>query len=161
MKRASSSRLEVKGNRNLDIAEVSRRARLPASTLRYYEEKGLILSIGRLGLRRLFDHRVLEKLAIISLGRAAGFSLQEMAGMFGPDGQPRIDRRVLANKADELGATIRKLTAVRKGLIHAASCRAPSHLECPTFQRILRATASGKIREQIPPAPRPRTRQAA
>jgi DNA-binding transcriptional MerR regulator len=130
---------------NLDIAEVSRRARLPASTLRFYEEKGLIRSIGRRGLRRLFDGRVLERLALISLGRAAGFSLEEMAGMFAPDGRPRIDRRVLAAKAEELDATIRKLSAVREGLRHAAACRAPSHLECPTFQRILRAAAAGRF----------------
>jgi DNA-binding transcriptional MerR regulator len=31
----------------LDIAAVSRRSGLPASTLRFYEEKGLIASIGR------------------------------------------------------------------------------------------------------------------
>lgn len=39
----------------LDIAEVARRTGLPPSTLRFYEEKGLIASIGRRGLRRLFD----------------------------------------------------------------------------------------------------------
>lgn len=130
--------------KNLDIAEVARRAGLPASTLRYYEEKGLIRSIGRIGLRRIFDHRILERLALISMGRTAGFTLEEMAGMFAPDGKPRIDKRVLAAKAEELDATIRKLSAVRDGLRHAAACRAPSHMECPTFQRILRAAGKGK-----------------
>ena len=56
--------------KDLDIVEVSRRTGVPASTLRYYEEKGLIASIGRRGLRRLFDPAVLERLALISLGRA-------------------------------------------------------------------------------------------
>src|SRR6478609_2555040 len=93
----------------LDIAEVSRRSGLPASTLRFYEEKGLITSIGRRGLRRLFDARVLDRLALIALGRAAGFSLDEVAPMLAPDGRPRIDRRVLAAKADELDKTIREL----------------------------------------------------
>ena len=44
----------------LDIAEVARRSGLPASTLRFYEEKGLIDSVGRHGLRRLFGPDVLE-----------------------------------------------------------------------------------------------------
>jgi DNA-binding transcriptional MerR regulator len=132
---------------NLDIGEVARRARVPASTLRFYEEKGLISSIGRRGLRRLFDGRVLERLALISLGRAAGFTLEEMAGMFAPDGRPRIDKRLLAARADELDATIRKLSVVREGLRHAAGCRAPSHMECPTFRRILRAASSGMFDE--------------
>jgi DNA-binding transcriptional MerR regulator len=128
--------------RNLDIAEVAQRSGLPASTLRYYEQKGLIVSLGRRGLRRLFDQRVLERLALISLGRAAGFSLEEMAGMFTPEGKPRIDKNLLAAKADELDRTIRRLSAIREGLRHAAQCRAPSHMECPTFRRILRAAAA-------------------
>jgi len=134
--------------RDLDITAVAKRSGVPASTLRYYEEKGLIRSIGRAGLRRVFDQRVLERLALIALGRAAGFSLEEMAGMFTADGKPRIDKRLLAAKAAELDQTIRKLSAVREGLLHAADCRAPSHLECPTFQRILRVAASGKLEDK-------------
>lgn len=132
----------------MDITAVAKRSGVPASTLRYYEEKGLIRSIGRAGLRRVFDERVLQTLALIALGRAAGFSLEEMAGMFAADGKPRIDKRLLAAKAAELDQTIRKLSAVHEGLLHAADCRAPSHLECPTFQRILRVAASGKLEDK-------------
>ena len=84
----------------LDIAEVARRSGLPASTLRYYEEKGLICSVGRRGLRRLFDARIMEQLALIRLGRSAGFSLEAIAVMFTGDGAPRIDRNRLLAKAD-------------------------------------------------------------
>ena len=131
--------------RDLDINEVAKRAGLPASALRFYEQKGLIRSVGRRGLRRLFDPDVLQRLALIAMGRAAGFSLDEIARMFGTDGKPRIDRKLLASKADEIEATIRHLGSMRDGLRHAAQCRAPSHLECPTFQRILRAAGSGKL----------------
>ena len=144
----------------MDIAEVAKRSGLPASTLRYYDEKGLIASTGRQGLRRTFDEGVLERLALIALGRAAGFSLDEIARMFGPNGQPRIDRVMLNAKADELDRTIRNLSAMRDGLRHAAVCRAPSHMECPTFRRILGAAAPGAIggrrekkkKQQPPPA---------
>lgn len=129
----------------MDITEVARRSGLTASTLRFYEEKGLIASIGRRGLHRVFDPGVLERLALIALGRSAGFSLDEIARMFAPDGRPRIDRQMLAAKADELDRTIRKLSEVRDGLRHAAACRARSHMECPTFRRILRGAASGAI----------------
>lgn len=139
--------------KELDIAEVARSAGIPASTLRYYEEKGLIRSIGRRGLRRMFDARVLERLALIAVGRAAGFSLEEIARMFAPDGKPRIDRELLAAKAAELDATIRKLTAMRDGLRHAAACSAPSHMECPSFRRLVKAAASGVIRAPKKKAP--------
>jgi DNA-binding transcriptional MerR regulator len=125
----------------LDIAMVAKRSGIPASTLRFYEEKGLIASIGRQGLRRVFDAAVLERLALIALGRSAGFTLDEIATMFAPDGGPRIDRRMLEAKADELERTIHRLAAMRDGLRHAARCRAPSHMECPTFRRLLAGAA--------------------
>lgn len=126
----------------MDIGEVAKASGVPASTLRFYEEKGLIQSIGRHGLRRTFAPNVLERLALIALGRAAGFSLEEIAQMFGPDGRPQIDRQVLAGKADELDRTIRKLSALRDGLKHASTCPAPSHLECPKFRRLMGAALS-------------------
>ena len=103
----------------LDIAELAKRSGLPAATLRFYEQKGLIRSIGRRGLRRVFDPRVLERLAVIALGRAADFSLEEIARMFTADGRTQIDRRTLASKAKDLDKTIRKLSAMRDGLQHA------------------------------------------
>jgi DNA-binding transcriptional MerR regulator len=138
--------------KDLDIAEVAQRSGVPASTLRFYEKKGLIASIGRRGLRRLFDASVLERLALIALTRAAGFSLDEIALMFGPNGRPRIDRQKLTAKAEELDRTIRELSAMRDSLRHAAACPARSHMECPTFRRSLRAAASGAIgaRRKIP-----------
>lgn len=72
----------------MDITEVARRSGLPASTLRFYEGKGLIASIGRRGLHRVFDPDVVERLALIALGRFAGFSLDEIRLMFTTDGQP-------------------------------------------------------------------------
>jgi len=140
--------------RDLDITEVGQRSGLPASTLRFYEEKGLIASVGRRGLKRLFDAGVVERLALIALGRAAGFSLEEMALMFAPDGRPRIDREVLNAKAEEMDRTIRRLSSLRDGLRHAAACTAPSHLECPKFRRLLRAASSGAIGERRRRAPR-------
>ena len=140
--------------KDLDINEVARRTGLPASALRHYEEKGLIVSVGRRGLRRLFDPSVIQRLALVAMGRAAGFSLEEMARMFAAGGKPRIDKKLLAAKAEEIDATIRHLTRMRDGLRHAAICRAPSHMECPTFQRILRAATKGKLGARTRSAPR-------
>jgi DNA-binding transcriptional MerR regulator len=141
---------------DLDIAEVAQRAGVPASTLRFYEEKGLIASTGRRGLRRQYDSGVLERLALIALGRTAGFSLDDIARMFASDGQPRIDRQMLSAKADELETRIRELGVLRDSLRHAAACPAPSHVECPTFRRLLDAAASGAVavpRKRAPGSP--------
>jgi DNA-binding transcriptional MerR regulator len=136
--------------RDLDIGEVAKRAGIPASALRFYEEKGLVASVGRRGLRRQYDPDVLERLALIALGRSAGFSLDEIARMFAPNGKLEVDRPMLVNKADELDLTIRKLSAMRDGLRHAAACRAPSHMECPTFRRLLKVAAETSARRKKP-----------
>ena len=138
--------------KELDIGEVAQRSGVPTSTLRFYEDKGLIASIGRRGLRRQFDARVLERLALIAVGRSAGFSLDEIALMFAADGKPRIDRRMLTDKAEQLDQKIRELSTIRDGLRHAAACPAPSHMECPTFRRVLKAAIARPIKGKKKPA---------
>jgi DNA-binding transcriptional MerR regulator len=129
----------------MDISEVAKRAGVAASTLRFYEKRGLIASVGPQGTRRRFLPTVLDQLALIALGQAAGLSLDEIQSMLSPGGQAVIDRRKLAAKADEIDATVKQLRAMSRGLRHAAACRAPSHAECPTFQGLLRAAASGAL----------------
>ena len=126
----------------LDISEVAKRSGVPASTLRHYEEKGLIESLGRRGLRRTFAEEVFGRLSLIALGRTAGFSLDEIKAMFGSGETEQLDRGLLAAKASELDKTIKQLTALRSGLEHAAVCPAPIHMECPSFRRLLKVAAA-------------------
>lgn len=100
----------------------------------FYEEKGLIKSIGRQGLRRQYGKQVIDQLALIALGRAAGFSLNEIATMFGQDGKPDLDRQKLKDKAEQLEQMAKRLHFISQGLEHAAVCPAENHMECPTFQ---------------------------
>ncbi|MGH8054670.1 MAG: helix-turn-helix domain-containing protein [Stenotrophomonas sp.] len=123
----------------LDIGQVSRQSGLPASTLRYYEERGLIRPIGRNGLRRVYEAAVMQRLALIALGRAAGFSLEEIARMFDAKGNFAVDRPQLLRKAGDLDQQILRLQALRDGLRHAARCTQADHLQCPTFQRLMNA----------------------
>ena len=62
--------------------------------------------------------------------------------MLTSNGEPDIDRQALLAKADEIDASIKRLRAMSRGLRHAAACPAPSHAECPTFQRLLQAAAA-------------------
>jgi DNA-binding transcriptional MerR regulator len=128
----------------MDIAQLAKRTGIAASALRYYEKAGLISSVGREGLRRTFAPNVLDQLALIALGQAAGLSLGEIRSMLSPRG-PNIDRALLSAKADEIDASIVHLRAVSRGLRHAAACPAPSHAQCPTFQKLLKAAAAGAL----------------
>ena len=68
--------------------------------------------------------------------------------MLSPEGGRNIDRNLLAAKAEEIDATVRPLRAVSRGLRHAAVCPAPSHAQCPTFQRLPKAAAAGALDHQ-------------
>lgn len=138
----------------IDISTVAKRTGLSAATLRYYEEKGLIESLGRHGLRRTFGPEVLGRLSLIALGRVAGFSLDEIGAMLGSSRRPEIDRALLSAKAEELGRTIRQLGALKNGLEHAATCPAPSHMECPSFRRLMKIASAraGRARPGRAPA---------
>ena len=123
----------------IDIGEVAARSGVRPSALRYYEEVGLISSASRQGLRRQFPATVLLQLKLIAMGKLAGFSLDEIAGMFGADGALNVPRARLRQKADDLDRQLRELAALRDTLRHVADCRAPSHMECPTFRRLVEA----------------------
>ncbi len=126
--------------KELGIGEVARRSGVAASTLRYYEEKGLIRSVGRRGLSRVFNADVLEKLALITLAQSLTFSLEDIAQMI-EQGHTALDRQRLSDKADELDRTIKQLSIARDELRRAAVCPAASHVECPSFQRLLKETS--------------------
>ena len=74
--------------------------------------------------------------------------MDEIRSMFLPNGQPSIDRQMLVAKADEIDMLIKRLRAMSYGLRHAAACPAPSHAECPSFQKLLKAAASGAIEKR-------------
>lgn len=130
----------------LDIGEVAAQSGIKPSALRYYEEAGLISSVSRHGMRRQFPPEVVLQLKLVAMGKSAGFSLDEIAGMFGVNGLPDLPRDVLHQKADAIDRQIHELTALRDTLRHVADCPAPSHMECPTFRRLV--NVAGK-REKI------------
>ncbi|WP_175651598.1 helix-turn-helix domain-containing protein [Pseudomonas sp. Marseille-P9899] len=118
----------------MDIADVAKRTGVPASTLRYYQKKGLLESLAGPGQRRQFAADVGDRLALIALGQAAGFSLDEVGAMLV---NLQVDREKLAAKADEIDAQVKRLQAMSKGLRHAAACPEQDHLACPTFRRLM------------------------
>ena len=128
----------------MDISEIVRRSGVPASTLRYYGEKGLITPVSEQGARRRYAPEVLDQLALIALGQSAGFALDEIQTMLLPNGEPSIDRQLLSSKADDIDRTILRLRAISRGLRHAAACPSPKHAECPSFQKLLKSATRGK-----------------
>lgn len=132
----------------IDISNLSKRSGVPASTLRYYEEKKLIKSIGRNGLKRIFDTYVFEQLDFIALGQRAGFSLEDIQAMLTTKGEYEVNRDKLQEKAQEIGQHVKQLTAIQRCLEHAAKCSAERHSECPKFQKLLRVAGKDQAKKK-------------
>ena len=119
----------------LDIAEVASKSGLAPSALRFYEKRGLLTSAGRNGLRRAYEPEVLDRLALISCARGAGFTIAEIARfLVAMPGDTELRARMAA-KARDLEEDIARLTRMRDSLRHAATCEHEPLVECPDFKR--------------------------
>jgi DNA-binding transcriptional MerR regulator len=125
----------------LDIAEVAERSGLAPSALRFYENRGLIASAGRNGLRRTYRRDVLDRLALIACARGGGFTIAEIGRFLAARPDDTELREVMADKARRLDDDIAQLVRMRDGLRHAATCTHDPLVECPDFTRAFKGSA--------------------
>ncbi|MET0336064.1 MAG: MerR family transcriptional regulator [Rhizobacter sp.] len=118
----------------LDIAEVADRSGLTASALRFYERRGLIKPSGRNGLRRTYLPEVVERLALITCAKTAGFTLAQIAKFLVSTPSDTKLRKQMAARATELDLEIERLQRMRDSLKHAAVCTHTPLVECPKFK---------------------------
>ena len=123
--------------KELDIRQIADLTGVTPSALRYYEKKGLIKPVGRNGLRRQYNANVINKLQLIALGQAAGFSLDEIGTMFSTESKLALDSVQLLHRSKEIDGTIRKLRLLSRGLKHIACCTETEHSECEEFRKIV------------------------
>jgi MerR family redox-sensitive transcriptional activator SoxR len=121
----------------LSIGAVARLTGKRPSSIRYYEEIGLLPAPARENGRRMYEPAVLRSLAVIGTAQRAGLTLDEIRTLLEttPDDGASIERlRVIARrKLPEITALIERTELVRAWLECAASCECPSLDECPLF----------------------------
>lgn len=115
----------------LTIGEVARRTGIAATTLRYYEQIGLIAAPHRMGGRRRYDESVIARLATIRLCKAAGFALDEIQLLFADDASGRPASRALgAAKLVDIERRITELQLARQIIEWGMRCTCPSIEAC-------------------------------
>lgn len=121
----------------LTIGEVSRRAGVPASSIRYYERIGLLPAPDRISGQRRYDPEVLGKLGFIGVAQSAGFKLREIEELMGSidrkDGMGEQMRALSAEKLCEVEALLERTRAMRGWLEVAKQCGCASPSECALF----------------------------
>ncbi|HYU59426.1 MAG TPA: MerR family transcriptional regulator [Solirubrobacterales bacterium] len=121
----------------LTIGEVSHRAGIAASAIRYYESIGLLPEPDRLGGQRRYDEKVLGRLAFIAVARNAGFKLREIGelieGVDGGDGMAGSMRSLSERKLPEVEAVLERTQAMKGWLEVARECGCLTPAECTLF----------------------------
>lgn len=115
----------------LTIGEVAREAGLAPTTLRYYEQIGLVPAPARRGGQRRYNDSVLARLEVIRLCKSAGFALEEIQRLFADDAPGRPASRALAEaKLTEIDAQMAALARARAVIEWGMRCTCPSIDTC-------------------------------
>jgi len=115
----------------LTIGKVAEETGVAATTLRYYEQVGLVPAPARVGGQRRYDDSVLARLEVIGLCKSAGFTLDEIQVLFADDAPGRPASKALAEaKLSEIDARIESLTRARAVIEWGMRCTCPSIDAC-------------------------------
>ena len=107
------------------------------SSIRYYEQIGLLPRPDRVSGRRVYGPDTVRTLAVIETGQRAGLTLDEIRALLSaPDGdQAAVERlrEVAIRKLPQVKELIERTEMVRDWLEAAARCECPSLDDCPLF----------------------------
>jgi DNA-binding transcriptional MerR regulator len=127
----------------LTIGELARRAGVATSTLRYYEELGLLPAPARISGQRRYPESAARLVGAILLYRDAGFTLAEQKALLAASGSGewgRLARRKLA----ELDEQIARAQAARDAIRHGLRCPHDDITQCPHFRAGVTARLAGQ-----------------
>jgi DNA-binding transcriptional MerR regulator len=127
--------------RLLSIGELSERTGVPASTLRYYDELGLVRPAARAAGRRRYAASAVRDLGLIVFFREIGFSLAEIEHFIA--GGRKSRRAMIDLKLAELAEQQHRIEVARSALEHGRQCPASDHMECPRFWSIIEGRQRG------------------
>jgi MerR family redox-sensitive transcriptional activator SoxR len=119
---------------NWAIGEVAARSGVPASTIRYYEQIGLLPPAGRVNGRRRYDEGIWSKLGVIRLAQRAGLTIAEIQALlhgFPADAPPAARWQAVGpQKLAELDELMKHIQAMRALLEETLECQCATLEEC-------------------------------
>ena len=124
------------------IGELAARFGLATHVLRHWEDMGLLSPARRVAGRRVYGPTHVTRVAEITLGKDAGFSLEQLRELFAA---PDLDQRrdVLRAQLAQVRQRIARLTLSQTLLEHGLRCRHPDYQSCPRFQAMVLARLDG------------------
>ncbi|MGI9043011.1 MAG: redox-sensitive transcriptional activator SoxR [Gemmatimonadaceae bacterium] len=111
----------------LNIGDVARRSGVAASALRFYEERGLIVSERKGAGQRRYPRSVLRRVAFIVFSQRVGLSLEEIGAELAKLPPDRVPRgrdwsRLSKTWTSRIDERISELERLRAGLTQCIGC---------------------------------------
>src|SRR5213592_1156732 len=125
----------------LSIGELSERTGVPATTLRYYDELGLVRPAARAAGRRRYAASAVRDVGVILFFREIGFSLAEIGRFVA--GERQSQREMIDHKLAELAEQQHRIEVARTALEHGRRCPAGEPMQCPRFWSIIDGRMDG------------------
>jgi DNA-binding transcriptional MerR regulator len=130
----------------LSIGELSERTGVPASTLRYYDDLGLVRPAARASGRRRYAASAVRDVSVILFLREIGFSLTEIGRFIG--GERQSTREMIDRKLAELTEQQHRIEVARTALEHGRQCPASEPMKCSRFWTIIEGRMRGLSLEE-------------
>lgn len=120
----------------MNVQDASKASGLPAKTIRYYDDIGLVTPDRRANGYRDYDDRAVQKLAFLKRARQLGFSIddcRQLLSLYEDKRRASKDVRALAEQhLAEIDVRLNELYALRATLADLVdACHGDSRPDCP------------------------------
>lgn len=123
----------------MNIGDIARITNLPAKTIRYYEDIGLVNPARDDNAYRRFNETDVHKLGFIGRARSLGFTIEDcraLLALYEDKGRASADvKQIAQHHLDLIDAKIAELRAMRTTLGHLIeSCAGDHRPDCPILE---------------------------
>jgi len=120
----------------MNVRDAAQRSGLPAKTVRYYDEIGLVVPDRRDNGYRDYDNRAVQKLAFLKRARQLGFPIEDcrqLLSLYEDKARASADVKALAEfHLAEIDKRLGELENLRDTLSHLVhACRGDDRPDCP------------------------------
>lgn len=128
----------------MNIGDVAAQSGLPAKTIRYYEDIGLVKPLRNENGYRRFREQDMHKLTFLGRARALGFSIEDcrtLLALWEDKARASADvRAVAATHLAEIETKIRDLAAMRDTLTALVdTCMGDTRPDCPILETLAKS----------------------
>ncbi|SHL38858.1 Cu(I)-responsive transcriptional regulator [Roseovarius litoreus] len=123
----------------MNIGDIAKRTGLPAKTIRYYEEIGLVTPHREANGYRVFDDKDMHRLTFLARARALGFPIEDcrtLLALYKDDTRASADvKRIAQDHLAQIEDKILQLQSMRDTLTHLVrECAGDNRPDCPILK---------------------------